>query len=142
MFASVWSFVRRNEPTRRASTLSIGAMVLAPACKRSVVVVPVLIVLFDVAFASGGPAAVCQGRKRYAAHLAVVGIYLLSRIFVLGGIGDLEARSGTLPAVAYAQPWVLWNYIRMSLVPVGLSIDHAVLPGNLSPVMEVAAFIA
>lgn len=141
---SVWSFVRRDVPSSRDTALSLLAMILALACKQSAVVVPALIVFFDVAFENDGLRAAWKGRKRYGWHLAVVGTYLLSRMFVLGGVGDLEAGMGTLPVVPYAcaQPWVVWNYVSKSLVPVGLSMDHAVMPGDLSPVMEFAAFIA
>jgi Tfp pilus assembly protein PilF len=144
MCASVWSFVRRDVPSRGDTAMSLVLMVLALACKQSAVVVPVLIALFDLAFGNGGSRANWKWPTQYGAHVAVVGLYLLARTSLLGGIGDMEAGLGTLPAIPYAcaQPWVVWNYVSKSLIPVGLSIDHAVFPQDLSPGMELAAFAA
>lgn len=131
-----------SAPDARIRWLSVIALVLGLACKQSVVAVPVLVILWW--FSLGGLARVRERAASWLPLAATVVFYLAWRFLYFGGVGDLESYTQAHPAdvYAFAQPWVWWRYVQMLLVPVGLSIDHFLMPFHIGDAAKVVAIVA
>lgn len=100
MLLSLYAFVRRADPRPMDVAASLLAMALALFAKQSAVVVPVLIVAFDVFIAGRTSVAALKPRLRlYAPYLVLIAAFLAYRFWYFGALGDIEGRGNTHPAL-------------------------------------------
>jgi tetratricopeptide (TPR) repeat protein len=108
---------------------------LALASKQLAVILPFFLILLDWSFAGNARLARLKTRGTlYAAFFLLSGGYFIFRYFTLGGWGDLEAYDNTHSVLQYlsVQGRVIWEYLRLTVIPFGLSIDHDVSPASYS----------
>jgi tetratricopeptide (TPR) repeat protein len=105
---------------------SLLLFVCALFSKQSAIVLPALIVTTDLLLNQ-------TGRRRFYqyAGFAVLAIaYVVFRSIFFGGIGDLEGAGNTYATFDYLKlqgPMIL-KYLRLALIPSGLTIDHSPAP--------------
>jgi tetratricopeptide (TPR) repeat protein len=105
--------------------LSIAACAAGMACKESMAVTPVLVLLFDSAFFAGNPVAAVRRRPIYYAMLAATWILLA----VLIVEGPRWRSAGFATGVS---PWtyllnqapLILRYLRLAMWPSGLVLDY------------------
>ncbi|MBI4317443.1 MAG: tetratricopeptide repeat protein [Chloroflexi bacterium] len=127
---SFYLYIRADWPRSGTFLLGLASMVLALLAKQSALVLPALVMAFDLIFRRGE-----RGRLKYYVSYALVGlVYLCARKLYFGQIGDLEGVGNTHPTFPYLaiQPVILWRYLFMTFIPQGLAIDHAVTPSTYS----------
>lgn len=133
MLLSLYFFVRRPTPGLRELSASLLAMALALFTKQSAIVVPLLILAFDVFIVCRMSLPALRARWRLYVPLAgLMAIYFVYRFWYFGALGDIEGRGNTHPALAYffTQPVVILKYLFSSIVPYHLAIDHYLVPRN------------
>jgi hypothetical protein len=108
--------------------------VLALGSKQTGIVLPIILVLYQVSFCSFKSfQKLGEGTFRLLLPIfpvaAVTLIYLISRYWYFGGIGDLEGFQQVQDRMSYmgVQGWVILKYIQLTFVPIGLTIDHGVM---------------
>lgn len=138
MLAAALLHLRGSRASRFGAVLLFAVALFT---KQSAIVLPALLFALDAVTApaerSRWRAALLHTLPYGALALAYVGY----RLVYFGAIGDLEGHGQTWGAAEYAsvQPWVLWRYVQLLFVPVGLSIDHQLLPESVSVVERVLA---
>ena len=143
MLASIYAFVRRPDPRAIDVAASVLALALALFTKQSAIVVPVLVLAFDIFVAGRAGAGALKSRVRlYLPYLALVAAFLAYRFWYFGALGDIEGRGNTHPALEYflVQPAVILKYLYSSVVPSHLAIDHYLVPRNLGAGARALAF--
>lgn len=133
----------RPMPSGQNSCLVVVYYILALASKQIGIVLPLILVLYESCFFPfrKGHANIERFRaylKRLVLMMMPVGfvtlLYLGLRYFYLGGIGDLEGFQEIQSSANYlsVQGMVILKYLQLTLVPLGLTIDHGVMPGDYS----------
>lgn len=128
---SMYCFFRATEHRLRAGPylLSVAFFILGLMTKETAIVLPALLLLFDYFFISKGAAGL---RNRLAYHVP--------HLFVLGLAAFVYASLITAPSLSVERPWtthvltelnVFTQYLRLLAVPVGLNIDHEVMPSSI-----------
>ena len=107
---------------------SLFSFIISIFSKQITVVLPLLLLLMDFFLISEGKIELMK--KRIHFHIpfwCVVIAYLGFRLLYLGGLGDLEAKE-LINQRAYiiTQPYVILQYIKLLIFPVGLSVDHLI----------------
>ena len=117
------------EPARRGWWVaSVGACVGAMASKEVAVSAPLLVLLYDRTFVSGGFGAAWRARRGY--YMALGGSWLLLAVLVFG-TGN---RGGTAGFGAAMSPWAyaltqcraIVHYVRLSFWPEPLVFDYGI----------------
>lgn len=132
---TVATFLAAIDAPRPARWLaaSVASCGLGMACKEWMVVVPVVMLLYDRAFASRCWREVFAVRWRY--HLALFATWAILAVVLAVQWGRYpEAGFTVRKAAIYAlnQPLILLWYLSRLFLPTGLSIDHgAVLRGDV-----------
>jgi protein O-mannosyl-transferase len=112
---------------------SVASCSLGMACKEWMVVVPVVMLLFDRAFASRSWREVVAVRWRY--HLALFATWAILAVVLAVQWGRYPEAGFTVERAAiYAlnQPLILLWYLSRLFLPTGLSLDHgSVLRGDV-----------
>ena len=120
---------------------SVACMALALAAKQSAVVIPALLLAVDWVLRPGEKPS--SRLRRVAPHLILAVLYVGARFAAFGAIGDIEGAGQREPTGSYVllQPLVLLRYLQLTVVPIGLSIDHY-LPRGAEPAWRLALGIA
>ncbi|MEO5971167.1 MAG: tetratricopeptide repeat protein [Bdellovibrionia bacterium] len=132
------------------SPLVVVCYILALASKQTGIVLPLLLGLYEISSFSwileaphkthGHEAEqkfknkMKQVARSLLPLIVVTLIYLGFRYFYLGGIGDLEGFQQIHESMSYlsVQGMVILKYIQLTFIPVGLTIDHGILPNEYS----------
>lgn len=128
---------------RRSTTVAAClTYVLALTAKQSAVIVLPLLVLCDLIRTERLTR--WQRVQLYAPVLSITAIYLVCRFLLFGELGDLEGKGSTFPALAYlsAQGLMILKYFGLIFWPQGMSIDHYIVPTELSPIARSLAWVA
>lgn len=131
--------------TVKARRISLFLYAFSLLCKQSAVVLPALLALTEYLLASTSPGAKRSNiwkNVRWYAYLTLG--FLAWRAFYFGSLGDIEGEGNTHPAFAYllSEGALVWKYIFLAFVPRGLSIDHYILPSNVSLQTSIAGWLA
>jgi Flp pilus assembly protein TadD len=128
--AALLLVVRSGAPGRGTVALACSLLVLALASKEIAIVLPALAAAADLC--AGGWARVRSRVRVYVPLLLVVAAYLAARWVFLGGVGDLEGRGALQPVGLYAsmQGGMILTYLKLLVVPAGLTIDHLPVAGD------------
>jgi len=116
-----------------AYVLSVLSFSLALFCKETALILPALLVLYDVTFPGSGKR-LLDYLKRYVPYVAISGVFLFLRSYALGGgKGEFGLHVSSI---------VTYQYI-MSIFPLFLKyIDKLLLPVNLNAVYVVSPITA
>ena len=123
--------------------LSLICFILAIFSKQIAVTLPAIILIYDYIFLNEYKVSKVIEKKNYHIPYWLLFIgYLAFRYFYLGGIGDIEAES-TWNRYSYLiiQPYIILRYLKMLLIPTGLSIDHIINPVKLYELKTIISFI-
>ncbi len=116
--------VRRRDSRPGTQILAGGLFLLALCAKQGAIVLPGLVMAYDVAVGGWNE---WKGRVRvYIPLLLLAAGYLGARWLYFGSFGDLEGAGSLHPAGFYAamQGPMILAYLRMIGIPSGLTIDH------------------
>jgi hypothetical protein len=121
--------VRRQEPGAGAQVLASALFLLALGAKQSAIVLPALLVAWDL-FTDGSD----ELKRRVRVYLPLVlaaCVYLAARWLAFGRLGDLEGGAAVHQAGFYAsmQGAVILDYLKLMLIPAGLTVDHLPVAG-------------
>lgn len=132
--------VRRPDPGASVQALAAALFILALGAKQSAIVLPLLVAAWDL-FA-GGPAEMKKRIRLYLPLVLVACAYLVARLLMLGGLGDLEGGEAVRETGSYAgaQGMVILSYLKLLFVPAGLTIDHLPAAGALALGPRIAAW--
>jgi Flp pilus assembly protein TadD len=115
------------QPARRGGwyVAGIAACLLGMGSKEVMVSAPIMVVLYDVAFRLGGwrdLARVTRGRQRFYAGLVATWLLLAA---LVASSTRAPGVSGVTPlAYLHTQGWAVLRYLRLVLLPFGLSVDY------------------
>src|SRR3989339_240170 len=124
--------------------LSLICFILAIFSKQIAVTLPAIILIYDYIFLSNFKISKIIEKKYYHIPYWLLFIgYLAFRYFYLGDIGDIEAES-TWNRYDYLiiQPYIILRYLKMLLIPIGLSIHHFVNPLKLLELRTIISFLS
>jgi Flp pilus assembly protein TadD len=133
---------------KRWGFLSIGACLLGMATKEVMVSAPVIVLLYDRTFLSGGFRAALRARRRYYGSLAATWILLAVLVVRAGGRGGTSGPGSGVGVLAYwaSQSRVFLEYLRMAVWPRPLVFDYGMQWIRLSwaaiPALAVVAILA
>ena len=123
---------RGSRQPRRWLALSVACCATGMACKEWVVVVPIVVLLYDLAFMSGDWTAVRSRSPYYAALAATWGVLWLVLRSQAGRYPEAGFTLGESLLYAANQPAVIVWYLSRLVLPTGQSLDHgAVLETDL-----------
>ncbi|MFC2091633.1 tetratricopeptide repeat protein [Elusimicrobiota bacterium] len=108
--------------------LSLLCFISALFSRQDAVILVFILLLIDLAIVSGFNSESFFNRKnKHFSYWTVLVLYLLFRLYYFKSIGDIEADE-LIPAFNYitAQPLVILRYLRLLLIPAGLSMDHII----------------
>ena len=116
--------VRRQEPGAGAQVLASALFLLALGAKQSAIVLPALVVTWDLFV--GGAGEVKRRVRLYLPLVLAACVYLGARWLAFGRLGDLEGGAAVHQAGFYAstQGAVMLTYLKLLVIPAGLTIDH------------------
>lgn len=105
--------------------LSALASAAGMACKESMVTAPIVVLLFDATFVSGGPMKALRARPAYYGALAATWLVLI-------GLNLSGPRSNSAGFTSGPSAWtyllnqapMILRYLRVALAPVGLVLDY------------------
>jgi tetratricopeptide (TPR) repeat protein len=124
---------------KRFCVLSAGMFFLAALCKETALTLPLIILIYDFAFAGKR---VAGNRKiaAYVLYVAVAALYLLIRVNALGGFAPMERHAGltTYQNIINVFPLIVL-YLGKLFLPFNLNAFHVLHP--VSSIMEQRAFI-
>ena len=143
LLAALFVFVENRTPGWKALSLSLLFFTLALFSKQSALVLPAILVAWELLIPKESPRPWRERLFRTLPFFIAVVLYLGFRQATFGALGDVEGRGNTHPALAYAlsQPFVVLRYLFSSLVPVGLAIDHSLGPTHISLPSRVLGFL-
>ena len=127
ILAGLYSFTNYAETARRPwAFAAVLAAVLGLAVKETVVVLPLLILLFDAFLYGGSPRAALAARPRFYLALAATWLLLLALLLGTGARGDTAGLAAETSVLSYAltQVHAVPHYLRLALLPFGLVFDH------------------
>lgn len=131
---SLYAFARYLDHSRVRDLVGcIASFVLALLSKQSSVMLPALFFLLDLSIFSHWNGRSLKKRVfLYLGLISVSVVYLGFRWIYFGGIGDLEGEKFLHSQWDYffVQGVMILKYLGMTWVPLGLSIDHAIKPGD------------
>jgi len=121
-----------------AYSLSLICFVLAILSRQDAAVFPAALLSIDF---------IIHKKLRLKMHLSfwlLLIIYLMFRQFYLGGLGDVEAGiSWHRAEYLLIQPYALFRYIKMFILPYGLSFDHQIArPASILDTRIILSLIA
>ena len=104
---------------------SVAACAAGMLCKESMVVAPVLMLLIDATFISGGLLAALRKRPAYYAALFATEVFLLA-ILAGGPRSNSAGFSSGVSVWTYLlnQPPLIVHYLRLAVWPTGLVLDY------------------
>jgi len=127
LLATLYCGVRALTEERQAAwhLASVAACAAGMMCKESMVVAPVLMLLVDATFLSGGLVAAVRARPGYYAGLFATEIVLVALI-VGGPRSNSAGFSSGVSAWTYLlnQPSLILHYLRLAVWPTGLVLDY------------------
>ena len=122
----------RRAPDRRIfNVLSLVFFGGALLSRQDTVVLPAILAAFEWCVLCGRDFKKTRGALRYYLfHWLLAAAYLVLRYLFLGEIGNLEVTINDWTPAAYllVQPYVLFRYIQMMIIPKGLSFLHIIEP--------------
>lgn len=128
---------------REQHAWSAGAFGLSLLCKEETIALPIFLLAYDVAYRRRRPRLAC-----YAALLGILGLaaaHLLYGTRIPAVAATVGYRIKEVSALSYAltEPRVVWQYLRLFLIPLGQNVDHdvALSPGPFSPPTTLPALI-
>ena len=129
---TLYCFVRGLQAVRprRWFNGAIVACAMGMGTKEVMVVAPVLLLLYDWVFEVGGVPAL---RVRWRVHAALFATWGFLAVFQLGFVSAMLASPEPVSRVAavsrleylLTQSAVITHYLRLSVIPVGMCLDHA-----------------
>jgi Tfp pilus assembly protein PilF len=128
LLLTLYAFIRSCASTRPArwQAVSVVACALGVGCKESIVAAPVLVAVYDHVFVSGSIRTAL--RQRAGLYTGLVATwFLLALVVATGPRADTVAVShGTITPWTYllTQTGAIAHYLRLSVWPVGLTIDY------------------
>lgn len=120
--------------------LALLLFIAALFSKQSAIVLPALLFVTDLFLGQ-----LTKTRlKNYAGLIIAAVVYIAFRFYFFGGIGDLEGTNNTFAAWDYfvRQGPMILRYLQLSLVPMGLTIDHGIDPASITPFISVVSWAA
>lgn len=125
---SFYLYLRSRDALGVAYVLSLGSFFIAVLCKETALVLPVIVLAYDLTFNKEGFRT--SGRwKRYFAYLAVAGMYLIMRINALGGLAPLPAHAKLSVHGYIINVFPLFmQYLEKLVMPVNLNAFHVFHP--------------
>lgn len=123
LYAALRAFTGARPGRWRAA--SVAACAAGMACKESMATAPLVVLLYDATFISGGLGAALRRRPAYYSALAAT--WLLLGALIVGGPRSRSAgfSSGVSPwTYLLNQAPMIVRYLRVALVPVGLVLDY------------------
>jgi tetratricopeptide (TPR) repeat protein len=140
LMSALYLGVREEEISVRSGLLSLFLFALALLAKQSAVAFIALVPMTDLALKRSFK----KRRIYYLGFLTLALVYIGARFLTFGGIGDLEAAHRTFAPWEYfsSQGLMILKYLKLTLVPVGFALDHAILPGDYGwPAKSAAWFL-
>jgi tetratricopeptide (TPR) repeat protein len=132
--------VRRQDPGAGAQVLASALFLLALGAKQSAIVLPALLVVWDLFTGGSG-----ELRRRVRVYLPLglaACAYLGARWLAFGRLGDLEGGAAVHQAGFYAsmQGAVILDYLKLMAIPAGLTVDHLPVAGAYPLWLRLAAW--
>lgn len=127
-FSSILFFIRTVHRHPIYLPLSLLFFILALFSKQISVTLPLIILIIDYIFISRYHSEKITARLSvHTSYWTILILYLLFRLFFFGAIGDIEAGA-TWDRFQYIciQPYIILNYVRLILLPAGLSLVHII----------------
>lgn len=128
IFLALYYFIKDFKPSSLSLFITSSFYFLGLYTKQSVIVFPLLLILFDYTIHSSfDPQFIKQRYKFYIPIWGITLFYLLHRTLYFGGLGDLEAQlGGTWDRFDYLfiQPAIFFKYLYLFLNPTGMALDH------------------
>jgi tetratricopeptide (TPR) repeat protein len=118
----------------RWAIAAVGISVIGMLSKEVMATAPVVVVLYDWAFAPSGHSALAgsvDARRRIALYAALFATALVAvGLALAGGRGESAGFGGGVSWHAYlvSQGWAIWRYMRLLILPAGLSFDYGDRP--------------
>lgn len=140
LLAALVLFSRNPQLQWKSYALTLLLFVGALLSKQSAIVLPALLLVTDLFLGQ----LTRKRLSRYAGFVAVAFGYLALRFYFFGGLGDLEGTDNTFAAWDYfiRQGPMILKYLQLSLVPMGLTIDHGINPAAITVVVSALSWLA
>lgn len=106
---------------------AVAAFALALLSKEMAVMLPVLLILYDLSFRPRRLKSI-SGLAAYAPFFAVVLLYLVVRTRVLGQIGQMSYIGGGFGPAMFTMAKVMVVYFKLLIVPIGQCADYLAFP--------------
>lgn len=132
--------VRRPGPGPWSQVLASVLFILALGAKQSVIVLPLLVVAWDLFMGGWG-----EWKLRIRVYIPLVllaAAYLGARALAFGRLGDLEGGTAIHRTGFYAgmQGAMILEYLKLLFFPVGLTIDHLPVAAAYPPWLRIGAW--
>ena len=125
---TLYGFVRSVEPgaPRRWRALTFTACLLGMGTKEVMATAPLLVLLYDRAFAAGSFAGAWRARRGLHLALAATWLALLALVLATEGRGDTAGFGTAVTPAAYAltQVKAVAHYLRLAVWPAPLVLDY------------------
>jgi tetratricopeptide (TPR) repeat protein len=128
---AIYWYVSADDRSARLprAMLSLGALVGAMLCKEPAMVVPVVLVGYDLLFRRDRVRTLANALRRWGPPFAVLMSYIGVRAHVLGGLAPFrQEHQGTLLESLLTMPGLFARYVQMLVAPVGLNVLHHLAP--------------
>ena len=126
--AFIWFIRYRREGGARPLVLSLAAYALSLLCKETAIVLPLVLLVWELGREDGGSwlPRLKKAALACAPYVAVAGAYLLARFMVLGLLSWKHPMMGQVPNSAFTMtvPYVLVSYLQHLLAPFYLSLIY------------------
>lgn len=132
-FLALYAFIRAQGSARaRAWTnLAIIACIFGMGVKQSMIIVPVLLIVYDYVFLAGSPAEMLRLRwKSHLAFFATIGVLFAQTFRYMSASADIGGDSMFVRQISpfeylLTQCGVIVHYLRLTVFPSGQCLDYA-----------------
>jgi tetratricopeptide (TPR) repeat protein len=125
---SFYFYLPRNEGLRGAYPLSIAAFLLAAFCKETALILPLILIAYDLTLGPTGDR-VYDRLKRMVPYIVIAGLYLILRFHAVGALAPLRRHPelGSTQCLVNVFP-LLTGYLAKLVYPVNLNAFHVLHP--------------
>ncbi|MDD5687754.1 MAG: tetratricopeptide repeat protein [Elusimicrobia bacterium] len=123
--------------------LSLICFVFALSSKPIAVTLPAIVLISDYILLNDFSIKKTVEKKYYHISFWVILIvYLLFRYFYFGAMGDVEAIvTWNIYDYLIIQPYIIFRYLKLLIIPVGLCIDHKINPLGILELKTIISFL-
>ncbi|MFA5780112.1 MAG: tetratricopeptide repeat protein [Elusimicrobiota bacterium] len=143
---SLLFFIKTFEKNKKLYILSLLCFIVALFSKQIAVTLPAIVLISDYIFLNNFSIKKTIDKKYY--HIpfwALLFIYLLSRYFYLGGLGDVEVEVTKVwnrYSYLIIQPDIILRYLKLLFIPIGFCIEHRIEPAKILELKTIISFLS